>query len=257
MDQLPFLVVHGGLVWKVALAAFAVGMPLLLWSQHGSSRALPCRDCQRRACMASQVGLLVNSFVRRLSRCWLSPVLITVVVMVGCGRNSPASESTPTASTRPQLVAATMSHASVGRDCRRAAIAHAATADLICQFLERAAGCEFTSVDLASIDRIDTTYWRHEYETVTVPMTTTAGLECLPNLTELDINGNANGHKLRDISSLSALRELRSLRLSRNELTDIAPLRSLTALTHLYLQGNKIADIKPPVSRGRCCEASS
>ena len=58
MDQLPFLVVHGGLVWKVALAAFVVGMPLLLWSRTVRRARCHARRARTRA------GAVVDSIDR-------------------------------------------------------------------------------------------------------------------------------------------------------------------------------------------------
>ena len=42
MDQLPFLVVHGGLMWKVALCVTVFGTPLAIW-------VLDCRKSRRHA----------------------------------------------------------------------------------------------------------------------------------------------------------------------------------------------------------------
>ena len=53
MDQLPILVVHGGLIWKVALAAFVVGMPLFLWRR--TIRRARCHARRARARLGPEV----------------------------------------------------------------------------------------------------------------------------------------------------------------------------------------------------------
>lgn len=60
------------------------------------------------------------------------------------------------------------------------------------------------------------------------------------DLTEMDLDysGKNDSGKIKDISALSELTNLRTLKLERNDLTDISALSDLTNLSALYLNGN-------------------
>ena len=67
------------------------------------------------------------------------------------------------------------------------------------------------------------------------------GLEIATRLETLDLSGN--NLDSADLSVLSGLTHLTSLKLSRNSITDLSSLSGLTALTNLDLSGNSITDI--------------
>ncbi len=71
------------------------------------------------------------------------------------------------------------------------------------------------------------------------------GIQCLTNLTELDLLNDIREDFITDISPLSGLTKLTSLSLSHNAITDINPLSELTNLESLYLSANSITDINP------------
>ena len=70
-----------------------------------------------------------------------------------------------------------------------------------------------------------------------------ANLDSLTDLglIKLDL-GNCN---ISDVSLLSGLTTLKSLRLYRNRIKDVSPLANLTNLTELWLQHNRIVDVRP------------
>jgi Leucine-rich repeat (LRR) protein len=53
------------------------------------------------------------------------------------------------------------------------------------------------------------------------------------------------GKQISDISSISALKNLKIVRFDNNDIVDISTLASLTNLTELYLSNNRIEDISP------------
>ena len=64
MDQLSFLVVHGGLLWKVALCAIAFGTPLVLWAlERLRSRQYAQREQLRLGSPADSVASFVPAQV--------------------------------------------------------------------------------------------------------------------------------------------------------------------------------------------------
>ncbi|MBC2140531.1 leucine-rich repeat domain-containing protein, partial [Listeria innocua] len=90
-----------------------------------------------------------------------------------------------------------------------------------------------TQSDLDSITSVTISYWG---------ASNLSGMEHLTNLTNLFLNGNPT---LSDISPLSGLTKLTTLRISDSNVSDISPLSGLTNLTSLDLRNNQISDISP------------
>ena len=77
-----------------------------------------------------------------------------------------------------------------------------------------------------------------------------SGLEYAHNLTKLDLDGEyisgegyVNSNAVSDISPISGVTQLRTLKLTSNGITDVSPLAQLTQLTYLDLRDNTISDV--------------
>jgi len=95
------------------------------------------------------------------------------------------------------------------------------------------------------------------------PVTSLAGVECLPNLQVLSLGGGSLSDlsplvglpkltgvdlfgsfpALSDLSPLSSLAQLTELQINNSAVTDFSPLRALTNLTSLSLVGDKLVDV--------------
>lgn len=72
-------------------------------------------------------------------------------------------------------------------------------------------------------------------------LSTTAGLENATELVYLDLSNNT----IRNISSLSSLRNLREVYLQNNALSDLSSLSSIKTITRLNVSGNALTTITP------------
>uniref|UniRef100_UPI003624ACE1 Yop effector YopM,Internalin B n=1 Tax=Yersinia enterocolitica TaxID=630 RepID=UPI003624ACE1 len=101
----------------------------------------------------------------------------------------------------------------------------------------------------------------HELELNNLGLSSLPGIQYLPNVTKLFLNGNKltdikplanlknlgwlflDENKVKDLSSLKDLKKLKSLSLEHNGISDINGLVHLPQLESLYLGNNKITDI--------------
>ena len=91
---------------------------------------------------------------------------------------------------------------------------------------------ELTKVDLEKVTKLELFYSVNA--SWTKKLTDVKGLEKLPQLTELNLNGN----QLTNVKGLEKLMKLKTLRLERNQLTNVKGLGKLDRLTYLNLVGN-------------------
>ena len=109
--------------------------------------------------------------------------------------------------------------------------------------LDKASGATITRAEMATLTRIDAQ---------DANINNLAGLEYATGLTHLYLGGKwgegghyINSNDISNLSPLSGLTSLKTLRLAGNSISDVSPLSNLTRLTFLDIQHNSISNVSP------------